>query len=235
MRGPCLSRDQVRELDRLAIQEVGIPGLILMENAGRACAGAALEMLGGGARKAVCVCGRGNNGGDGFVIARHLANARVDVAILVAAPLEELLSGAGDAATNLEIVLNMGLRVEAINPDGVALRRALDSARLVVDALLGTGIAGDVREPIRSWIETINQSGRPVLAVDIPSGLDCDEGVPLGVAVRAGRTVTFVLAKKGFRASGAADYTGEVDVAEISIPRMLIEQKLVEWGVTPGI
>ena len=237
MRGPSITREQVRELDRIAIHEYGIAGLILMENAGRACADEAVKMLGTPAGKHVAViAGRGNNGGDGFVLARHLSNAKATVEIFLTAPVEELLSEPGDAATNLEITLNMGIAAHAATTRE-AVERAMErigEADLVVDAMLGTGISGQVREPVSWIIERLNESGRRVLAVDIPSGLDCDRGAPLGAAVRAQRTVSFVLRKTGFDAPGAVLYTGEVIVAEISIPRTVIEQKLLEWGVVTG-
>jgi NAD(P)H-hydrate epimerase len=234
---PSLTREQVRELDRLAIDHYGIPGVVLMENAGRACASEALDMLGSPAgRRVVVLAGKGNNGGDGFVIARHLCNARVRVEILLTTPPEKILEEAGESATNLEVALNMGIPVHV-----VAGREELDEALargpapdLLVDALLGTGISGEVRPPLDALIEAVGELDAPVLAVDIPSGLDADRGVPLGRAVRASRTVSFVLRKRGFEAPGAAEYTGEVVVAEIGIPRTLIEQKLLEWGLTPS-
>jgi NAD(P)H-hydrate epimerase len=233
---PSLTRDQVRELDRLAIRDYGIPGLILMENAGRACAEQALRMIAGRREpRARVLAGPGNNGGDGYVIARHLTNARVQVDLCLTAPPEKILGDPGDAATNLEIALNMGIPVHTAC-DADSLRNAfstLPRPDLYVDALLGTGIAGEVREPVAALIRALGGQDAPILAVDIPSGLDCDTGRPLGAAVRATRTVTFVLGKKGFEAPGADQYTGPVTVAEISIPRTLIEQKLIEWGLTP--
>ncbi|KPK62251.1 MAG: hypothetical protein AMK73_06450 [Planctomycetes bacterium SM23_32] len=221
------TREQIRELDRVAVQDYAIAGLVLMENAGRACARAAADMLGGadGARATV-LCGRGNNGGDGFVAARHLSNWGAHVEVLLLARLDELLQGEGEAAANLRIILNMGLPVhEVTRPDQVAAAvRERADCDLMVDALLGTGTTGEVREPYRSAIRALNACERPVLAVDVPSGLDCNTGRPLGVAVRADRTVTFVLSKVGFTQAGAAAYTGRVEVAEIGIPRAAVER-----------
>ncbi len=221
------TRDQIRELDRTAIEDYGIPGLILMENAGRACARAADEMLGGAdGRKATILCGRGNNGGDGFVVARHLSNWGADVLVLLAARTEDALAQEGEAATNLRIILDMDIPVKEVPAPGQvaeALRERADSD-LIVDALLGTGVRGEVKEPFRSAIEAVNECGCPVLAVDVPSGLDCDTGEALGAAIRADRTVTFVLSKVGFTQPGAQQYTGRVEVAEIGIPRRAIEE-----------
>jgi NAD(P)H-hydrate epimerase len=226
---PSLTRDQVRELDRIAIEEYGIPGVVLMENAGRACAEAAAEMLGTTqGRRVVVVCGRGNNGGDGLVIARHLANGGADVHIIALAPVVDMLDRESDAAVNLRIALEMGIRVQECHTpgDARALLAEAGDCSLIVDAMLGTGISGPVREPYRTAIDALNEAGRAVLAVDLPSGLDCDTGEPLGTAVRADRTVTFVACKAGFAASGASDYAGEVTVAEISIPAAEVQRML---------
>jgi len=211
-----LSRDQVRAIDRRAIDEFGVPGAVLMENAGR---GAAEVLLALGARGPVVVCcGKGNNGGDGFVIARHLDNHGVPVRVLLFAKPEELT---GDAALNHGILRKSGVPIDArAGPvDAEALRRELAPAEWVVDALFGTGLAGAVRPPFDQVIAAINASGAKVLAVDIPSGLDCDTGEPLGPAVRAQHTVTFVAMKKGFTNPVAREWTGEVHVADIGAPR----------------
>jgi NAD(P)H-hydrate epimerase len=215
-----LSRDVVRAIDRRAIEEFGVPGAVLMENAGR---GAAELLLALGVHGPVVVCcGRGNNGGDGFVIARHLDNRRVPVRVLLFARSEDL---AGDAATNYQIIARSGLPIEvhAGNAvDAAALRRQLDAAEWVVDALFGTGLTGPVRPPFDRVIAAINESPCRVLAVDIPSGLDCDTGRPLGLAVRADHTVTFVAQKKGFADPAAREWLGQVHIADIGAPRRLI-------------
>jgi NAD(P)H-hydrate epimerase len=215
-----LSREQVRAIDRRAIEEFGVPGAVLMENAGR---GAAEVLLALGARGPVVICcGKGNNGGDGFVIARHLDNRAVPVRVLLFARPEELT---GDAALNYEIVRRSGIPIEVRagqTVDGEALRRELAAAEWVVDALFGTGLAGAVRPPFDAVIGAVNASGARVLAVDIPSGLDCDTGQPLGAAVRARHTVTFVAMKKGFAQPAAREWVGEVHVADIGAPRAAI-------------
>ena len=230
---PSLTREQARELDRIAICEYGIDGLILMENAGRWCARAAARMLGqvDGARVAV-LCGKGNNGGDGFVIARHLSNWGAEPQVVLLAGIDQVLAANSDASANLRIVLNMELPVlAATTPQDAAgaVRERADSA-LIVDALLGTGAQGEVREPFLSAVRAVNDCACPVLAVDVPSGLDCDTGRPLGEAVRANRTVTFVAPKVGFAAAGAAQYTGQVEVAEIGIPRSVLAKAKTRQG-----
>ena len=226
------TRQQVRDVDRAAINEYGVKGLILMENAGRACAREAADMLGETeGRQVVVFCGTGNNGGDGFVVARHLENWGCLVRTFLAGRINDVLRRAGDAAVNLEIALNMDIPVSEVN-DVAAARSAVEEtagADLIVDALFGTGLEREVGEPYRFLINGINELAAPVLSVDVPSGLDCDTGEALGVAVRARRTVTFVFGKAGFARPGSDGYTGEVKVAEISVPRKLIESRVAWW------
>ncbi len=233
----AVTRRQMQELDRLAIEQYEIPGILLMENAGRACAQTALDMLGDAEEPEVVVlCGRGNNGGDGFVVARHLVNRGVRGAVLLLGTVADVLDGAGDPAINLRILRNMDVStVELGAPPEI--RSALEEkagANLIVDALLGTGISGEVREPFDAAIRAVNRMDAPTLAVDVPSGLDCDTGLPLGVAVRAERTVTFGLPKQGLLRPEAAPYTGRLEVAEISIPRVLIERNTQQWHSEGG-
>lgn len=215
-----LSRDEVREIDRRAIEEFELPGIVLMENAGRGAA-EVLRNLGIGGPVAI-VAGKGNNGGDGFVIARHVENWGYDVSVLLVADPTELR---GDALTNFRVLQAAGtpLRQAAGPPHAAALAAALSRADWIVDALLGTGTQGQVREPYVTAIRAINAAPGRVLAVDLPSGLDCDSGRPLGECVRADHTVTFVAPKRGFAAEGAREWTGEVHVVEIGIPRVLLE------------
>jgi NAD(P)H-hydrate epimerase len=143
----------------------------------------------------------------------------------------ELLAGSGETPANLRIILKMGIPVTVL-ASARQVERALEECAgsdLLVDALLGTGIRGEVREPYRSAIQAVNRSGLPVLAIDVPSGLDCDTGQPLGEAVRARVTVTMAGGKLGVTRPGADAYTGRVEVAEISIPRAAIERKISDW------
>lgn len=217
-----LTRVQVREVDRRAIEEYGLPGLVLMENAGRSTV-ELLENREGVLTNVpvVIVCGKGNNAGDGFVIARHLDIRGFDVEVLLAAEPQTL---SGDAAVMFTVIERAGLALRNLAHASVAEWEAAILRRgtpLLFDALLGTGLEGTVREPFDRAIHAINGSGALVIAVDLPSGLDCDTGRPWGCAVRAGVTVTFVARKTGFDAPGAAEYTGDVLVADIGIPRRL--------------
>ena len=225
-----LTRKEVRADDRRAIDEFGMTGLVLMENAGR---GAAEKLVTLGVVGPVIVCaGKGNNGGDGFVIARHLELLGVDVRVLLFANPSDL---SGDAAANWRIL-------EAAETPRVVLGRqpalsdidhALSHADWIVDALLGTGTVGEVREPYRTAIAAINRSARKVLAVDLPSGFDCDTGEPIEttadgttICVRATHSVTFVARKRGFDNPVSRPFTGEVHVAGIGVPKRLLDDVL---------
>ena len=213
-----LSRQEVRGIDRCAIETLGIPGVILMENAGRNAADACEEFLGQAAGKAVAIiAGAGNNGGDGFVVARHLAMRGANVVTFLIAPEEKVR---GDARINLEAIRGLGHRIRLVGGDrGLdRLSEELRTFDLVVDAVGGTGISGTLRGDLATAVGQINAAGRAVVAVDIPTGLDCDTGRAEGPVVRAAVTVTFVARKKGFDAPGAAQYTGSVVVADIGIP-----------------
>lgn len=215
-----MSREEVRRVDAWAIEEIGVAGVVLMENAGRSCAELALQKLAGAANPTICIfCGAGNNGGDGYVIARHLLNAGVQTRVVLCGDLAKVR---GDARINLDILERLGHPIEQVDPadeGAVARIRAFGrDASLIVDALFGTGLQGELKPRYRAIIDAINGLGRPVLAVDIPSGLDCDTGEPLGTAIRAAYTVTFVAVKKGFLASaGAEEYVGELHVASIGV------------------
>jgi len=211
------TREEVREVDRIAIEDYAMPGVVLMENAGRGAAAVAREMLGAkeDARVAV-VCGRGNNGGDGFVVARHLHNHGVAVTVHLLSPRDKI---GGDALVNLQIAEKMRLDIRRSAPGELGL----SGADLVVDALLGTGLSGEVREPYASAIRAINAAGKPVLAIDIPSGLDANTGEILGCCVRARRTATFALPKVGFTRNRGPEMTGRVTVVDIGIPRSILE------------
>jgi len=221
----ALKRDEVREIDRKAIEEYEIPGIILMENAGRNVVEEILKMLPDPDKAKVAIfCGKGNNGGDGFVIARHLYNRGVNVSVYITTQISNVLTD-GDASTNLKILLNMNLEIKELQEGDIdEIGEELQGCNIIVDAIFGTGLSGEVREPARSLIMKINESNMPVVSVDIPSGLDCDEGVVLGAAVKAAKTVTFVAAKTGFFKECGREYTGELIVSEISVPKELIEE-----------
>jgi len=222
-----MSREEIRRIDRCAIETLGIPGVTLMENAGRNTAEAIQSYLDGVSGKAIAVVtGAGNNGGDGYVIARHLANwgAKVTTFLLVQAE-----TVAGDAKTNLDAIRSLGHDIRDASGEALArLGEKLKAFELVVDAVGGTGIRGPLRGAAAEAVEQINAAGRPAVAVDIPTGLDCDIGPVDGPAVKAVMTVTFVAGKIGFDNPASKPYTGQVKVADIGIPPDRVAQIAAE-------
>ncbi len=212
----------MQELDRRAIDEFGVPGLTLMENAGQACADEIIRQFGRAeGKRALIMAGKGNNGGDGYVIARLLSQAGWNVQVCILAGPGEI---AGDAAINLaQLPAAMALYCPPDSPLPPSLRDDLRRADLIVDALLGTGLNNDVGGVYREAIELINDSDRPVLAVDIPSGIHGSTGQVQGAAVTASATVTFACAKLGHIFYPGAEHTGRLVVADIGIPPQVIE------------
>ena len=215
-----MSRDEVRAFDAWAINELGVSGIVLMENAGRSCAQFIIETLSKIKKPKVCIfCGTGNNGGDGFVIARHLLNAGFTVTVVVCGNIAKIKN---DARVNLDILTGLGLKIERLNLEGTEIidarvTKLANEANMIIDAIFGTGLTGTLRDEYKRLIESINGLGCPVLSVDIPSGLDCDTGLPLGAAIKANCTVTFVAVKKGFVFENARAYTGDIFIASIGV------------------
>jgi hydroxyethylthiazole kinase-like uncharacterized protein yjeF len=219
---------QMQELDRRTIEELGIPGISLMENAGRgtaellvrhfpkACAGSIAILAGGG-----------NNGGDGFVIARHLKNWGIQVKVYLFSSIDEMK---GDAGTNLRSWLAMGGELVQIvfKGDFTGIKKEFSQASLIVDALFGTGLHSGVKGFLKDTISFVNSLPQPVLAVDIPSGLDATTGKVLGEAVHADLTATFGLAKIGQVIEPGAGLVGQLEVIDIGIPRHLIREAAIK-------
>ncbi len=214
-----MSRDEVRAIDLRAIEELGLPGIVLMENAGRGATDVLVSL--GITGTAVICAGKGNNAGDGFVIARHLEIRGVPVRVLLLCNPDQLQ---GDAAIAYGVLKKSGTPIRCMQSplDTEAFDAELAGADWIVDALLGTGISNDVREPFATAIERINAVNGKVLSIDLPSGMDCDSGKPLGCCVRADHTVTFVARKVGFDMPDSAAWTGPVHVVDIGVPRMLL-------------
>jgi NAD(P)H-hydrate epimerase len=243
-----LSRHEIRQLDVRAADVLGLPTSLLMENAGRGAAAWLAELTGAmppdaGGRplspdpakrlpdvprgpplpKVLVLCGPGNNGGDGAVLARHLDAWRFPVRVVWFTESKRL---AGDSAMQWAILQKSGVDQSACldeKRDDAWLAGILAGADWIVDGLLGTGLSRPVEGLFRTAIDAMNAAGKPILALDLPSGLDADSGVPLGAAVRAVATATFVATKLGFNAPGAAAYTGEVAVIDIGLPRCVLE------------
>ncbi len=220
-----LRREQVRRLDHLAMEEYGMSGLVLMENAGR---GTVDVLCSEGIEGPVLICcGKGNNAGDGFVMARHLDLRGYEARVWLWARPDELR---GDAAENFMILQKTDVPITICGDDfdPARLDEELAHAAWAVDALLGTGARGEPRPPFDTVIQHINASETQVLAVDLPSGLDCDSGHPASQTIRANVTCTFAAAKPGLITPQAEPFVGQLHVLDIGAPRRLIEQMLRE-------
>ncbi|HVJ21279.1 MAG TPA: NAD(P)H-hydrate epimerase, partial [Polyangiaceae bacterium] len=217
---PVLSRAEVRAVDQYASSQALVPSLLLMENAGRGAA-EVIEQHYGLGRRVLVVCGAGNNGGDGFVVARRLLvrGASVRVALLVS---PERLKG--DALSNYRAWLGVGGEVNEIKDSKELLASEIGSAELLVDAIFGTGLDREVEDFLREAIELINEAPLLRVALDVPSGLDCDTGAALGVAVRASLTVTFAEHKRGLLTPSGALHAGRIELADIGVPGKLTEK-----------
>ncbi len=241
-----LSRAEVRDLDRRAIEEFGVPGMVLMENAGRGAA-VLVRRLNPEKKPVVILCGPGNNGGDGFVMARHLENHGWPVRVILfdagGMPLAPPANGAGaaaieysaerlpeDARRNFEIIRQAGLpltvlrgQLQPATTNWLSSKIIMDDC-WIVDALFGTGLNRALAPPYDEIVAMINAGDNPVLAIDIPSGLDCDTGEAWEPTVKAAHTATFVAWKKGFFEPAAEPWLGEVHIVDIGAPKRLIEQ-----------
>lgn len=216
-----LTRAQARRVDQFAIDELGFPGIVLMENAGR---GAAEVLLACGVDGPVIVLGgKGNNAGDGFVLARRLAVLGHEVRLVLTFPPDRL---AGDARTAFEMLKPCGVPLldlsEPSGNQGAKIDAFAAGAVWVIDALLGTGTLGAPRPPIAGFITWANRQPARRMALDLPSGLDADTGEALEPTFRADLTATFVDAKAGFSARTAAKFLGEVAVVDIGLPPTVI-------------
>lgn len=217
-----MSVAQMQQIDAAAIETIGVPRLLLMEHAGLAVARAARTLTAPSAGPILVCCGTGFNGGDGLAAARHLHEWGYPLRLLVAGPLRHLRA---EPATYATILQRLNLPLLEV-PDTARLpqaERPLKECALIIDALLGIGTLGAVREPIASLIVRLNRSGKPVVAVDLPSGLDGDTGLAQGPAVKATVTVALGLPKQGCFTGAGPSYAGSVIVESITIPRALLE------------
>jgi NAD(P)H-hydrate epimerase len=214
-----VTADEMRKIDAAAVEDYAIDVLQLMENAGLTTASLAKRMLGGdaGGGRVACLAGKGNNGGDGLVAARHLYNWGADVQVILANRPENL---EGTAARQLSTTQRMGLK--ASNNGS-----SLGSFDLLIDSLLGYNSIGNPREPIAGRIRSANASGVPILAVDLPSGLDPTTGEPNDPCIIAAATITFALPKTGFLNPKAKRFVGQLYLADISVPRAVYKRHRV--------
>lgn len=199
----------MQELDRIAIEDRGVPSIALMENAGRAVSEIALAELKNIKNKKTAVfCGSGNNGGDGLVAARHLFNRGVDVSVYLIGRRSNLKN---DPKINAEALDNIGVEIREISAP-VSMDHGL-----IIDAIFGIGLKGEVKEPAMSIISDLNKRSIAIISVDAPSGLDADTGEILGIAVKAGITVTMQFPKQGFYKNKGPEYAGKIITVDIGI------------------
>jgi NAD(P)H-hydrate epimerase len=218
-----LNAAQMRDADRRAIEDIGIPSLVLMENAGRQTV-AAIEAIYPDLsdRQVAVLCGRGNNGGDGFVVARTLIQRGVDVSVFLIGTVAEVR---GDARVNLEILGRLGLTVAEVS-DSQAWElhfSEVSDCTLIVDAIFGTGLNAPLAGHIESIVTDINASGIPVVAIDLPSGLSADTHEPIGPAIEAGLTVTLAAPKLPLVLPPGEALAGDIVIADIGIPLEVID------------
>ncbi|CAG1772353.1 Bifunctional NAD(P)H-hydrate repair enzyme Nnr [uncultured bacterium] len=219
----------IRAIDRAAVEKYGISGLQLMENAGRGAADVILRQL-GGAGKAAVLCGKGNNGGDGYVIARHLHNSGVEPTVYTLCKTGELR---GDAAANAATWSKMGGEtVELLSIDAVKSASAqVGKADVIVDAIFGTGLSEEAAGHYAEAIRLVNGLGRKVVSVDIPSGIDATTGAVLGEAVKAHVTATMAMPKLGLLLYPGRAHAGAVEVVDIGVPKEAVEDPSVKWNL----
>src|SRR5215831_14098425 len=218
-----LTAAQMREADRRTIEDVGIPSLVLMENAGRQVV-AAIEAIHTDIleRQVAVLCGRGNNGGDGFVVARTLLQRGVDVSVFLVGQISDVR---GDARINLEILGRLGLTiVELADSQAWELHFSeISDCTLIVDAIFGTGLNQPLSGLLETVVADVNGSGIPVIAVDLPSGLSADSHEPIGDSIEAGMTVTLAAPKLALVLPPAETRAGDIVVADVGIPAHVIE------------
>lgn len=210
---------EIRRIDEAAIREYAVPSMLLMENAGRSVSDVISREY--PPCKTLIFVGKGNNGGDGLVVARHLRNRGYSVQVAL---LEDPAKLKSDPLLNYAIIKKMNIPLERV-PPGISqevLRGYCDNADILVDAIFGVGLHSGVQEVFEKAIRAINESQKPVVSIDIPSGLDADNGQVHGVAVKAERTITFSLPKLGLYEGEGPKYAGVIDVADIGIPRDLL-------------
>lgn len=210
---------QARKLDFKATGRFGMPVALLMENAGRAVSREVLKVIGRKKLKVAVICGKGNNGGDGFSAARHLMAKGIDVDIYLCGKISEVKE---EAKANLDILLRLKKKIFIVNKASLKrFKRRLSGYGLIVDSILGVGLRGNVKGVILEVINIINQAGAPVLSVDLPSGMDADTGEALGAAVKADSTITFVAPKKGMVKLAGRKLCGHIVVSDIGFPFLL--------------
>jgi NAD(P)H-hydrate epimerase len=219
-----VTSQQMKNIDRRAIRGFGIPGPVLMENAASAIMAEMERFFDGlGGVRVGILCGKGNNGGDGLALARRLSIRGVPVRVALLAPFATVT---GEAKVNLSILRKTDIEIRE-NASARMVSDIISWSDIVVDALLGVGLASPLRGVYARAVAMVNQSGRPVVAVDIPTGIDSDTGAVMGAAIKADLTVTMALLKRGLVLYPGAEYAGTVRVADIGVPPEVIEREKI--------
>jgi NAD(P)H-hydrate epimerase len=226
-----LSPERMARYDAYAIKKWGIPSAVLMENAGRNTYRLTKERYLNGKRQIAVICGRGNNGGDGFVIARYALADGYKTKVYLLCRAEDLKD---DAALNMKLYGSLGGEIIECDNNPKIVKEGLKDADIIIDAIFGTGLSKEVKGKERATIEEINRSGKPVIAVDMPSGIDGKRGVQLGVAVKAMHTFTYGYPKPGQIIYPGADHTGKLTVIDISIPSIAENEIGIDGHVVDG-
>ena len=240
-----VTANEMQLIDRRTIESFGIPGRILMENAGRGATRFFFKQFSDFKNKRIgVIAGRGNNGGDGFVVARYIAQSGADVKVYLLATSNRV---GGDAAANLKLLKPLNIPLIEIPDESSfsAYQSEMEDCDIWIDAILGTGLKSDVKGYFQTVIDFINALNQPVFAVDIPSGLNSDTGKPCGTCIRASATATFGFAKPGHMIHPGAGYTGALEIVDIGIPpyivqtvapkQFLLTADLIKSYVTPRV
>ena len=217
---------EMREMDRCAIEDFGIPGIVLMERASLEVFNVCHKYLSeNNGKNAVVVCGTGNNGGDGFAVARMLYMKGYSVSVVIGGDSGKIK---GDALINYDIVKKLNINIIT---EKEKWEKAIIHSHIVVDAIFGTGFSGSPREPYAGIIDFINKNAKYVVSVDVPSGADCDKGVISGSCIKAHETVTFVMEKVGMVFYPVKEYCGKITIGDIGMPKEVIEKQSLKHNV----
>ena len=214
---------EMQKMDQYTIEKIGLPGVVLMENAGARIVEETLKSTVGSSPKVIVLAGGGNNGGDGFVIARRLYDHGLHPQLWLLVDPERIK---GDAKKHLDIYLNRGLPLKQFQEYSLEkLQDDLMMADIIIDSILGTGVNGPIREPLKDVISLVNTYAdkKPIISVDIPSGVSSDTGKVEGVAIKASKTITFVFPKKGFFLNEGPQYVGDWKAVDISVPPSIVK------------
>lgn len=228
---PAVTIGQMREVDRLMVEEIGVSILMMMENASRNIAVLARNLLGGSVKekKIIILCGKGNNGGDGLGAARYLINFGANCKVFLSSEADKLST---EARTQFNVLKNINAETHEYGTFSDAYMTGhLEYADLIIDALLGYNLKGDPKDPIANFIRLANKSNKPILAVDIPSGLEGNTGYSGNPTIRANTTITLALPKVGLLTDIAKEYVGKLYLADLSVPKKVYEKIGIEVPV----